>query len=196
MDAKTKAADTNGIVLGYRTAKEIADTISKEFGIGTAVFETPLCPNTARINFKQPSDGQARIIYVFLNGKNAESYATIYRGAATLLSFTGWGDSVKIMRAVLEQFGGYIISEKENAFIDPKNSSEMMDVQARMHRATNEILEKTQGIMEKATEEVKQATHKIMQRYGFGPSQNPICKLSDEVRSSILAAEHIRRNAI
>jgi hypothetical protein len=107
------AVGTNAIVMGYRSAEEIASLLEASYGQPVSLNQPLSLKNTMNNNvsiatFNQ-NDGKQCAMYVFTNGYCAEDYHKIYQGEATYLSLLHQEDSVAIMRGILERTGGHLI---------------------------------------------------------------------------------------
>jgi hypothetical protein len=128
--------ETHAIVLGYRSAEEIASLIEASYGQTVSLSKQPSLgnqnpghENVSIASFKQ-KNGTSVAMYILTNGHCAGDYAKTYKGEATFLSLSFHGDSVAIMRGVLEHTGGYLIASdyRDDApeYVLPKASSLVM----------------------------------------------------------------------
>jgi hypothetical protein len=135
-------SDANAIVFGYKTAEEIAQAISSAFNTKTDIGYVLSMTDMVHIYFNQSSDGQKRTLYAFLNGKYNLAYRSTYSGEATLLSFLAWGDSVDILQAVLNRFGGYLIMGGKTTLV-------------RANSLTKSLAEKTNTTTQNMSQDIK-----------------------------------------
>jgi hypothetical protein len=180
--------DTCGISLGYKTAAEMASLIENALGVVVKVesirdhYVRLSFPQQARLSFLQHSDSDTRILSVFLNGYCSENYSEIYQGEATYSFLECGGDSVAIMQAILEQTGGYLItddSDEDNVvFVHPKNDSKSLHLASRMKQATQDI---------------QQAMVSVLAKHGFSEdAKHTVEGLTQNIQETVLAIENAR----
>ena len=94
--------DTVAILFGTHSVDDLASVL-KNAGVAEKVDV-----NDGRLNFKDATSGDARMMQVFSGAEYAEDYAEVYDGERTLVRMGAWGRSAPILRVLVETFGGFL----------------------------------------------------------------------------------------
>lgn len=132
------SVSTNAILFGKITHADIIPVLKKAFPHISDDFKVAAEGDgiTSRLVFPEPfpvseKDASHRNLYIF--DGSISDHLDIYDGSRTLLNLNHWGSAVEIMKALLDQFGGYLLERDgvEWQLYNPTPASEPVDMTAK-----------------------------------------------------------------